>query len=77
MAKNIQLFSPTVSSEREYSNVICTDWTLCMFCQCVTEEKLQNPDGRKNTVSGYESLAKRLEKFHELGEVPLNFKVQL
>ncbi len=48
------------------------DWSLCILCQKTSEEKLVCPSKstRPNYGSGYETLARNLLSFHEMGALP-------
>ena len=53
------------------------DWTLCILCQKKTSEPLQYPgkSKRPNIGSGYTTLSKNLDRFKELGSIPLQLNV--
>ena len=64
------------SREAESSKVVVqTNWKLCVLCQKDTVQKLVYPDERKNTTSGYDSLAKNILKFHNLEALPLDIDI--
>ena len=53
------------------------DWTLCILCQKKTSEPLQCPgkSKRPDIGSGYTTLSKNLDRFKELGSIPLQLNV--
>ena len=70
---NIQIGEPIF-----YGSLSCesTDWNLCFICQMKKgNETLTCParSKRKDTGSGYSSLANLLKEFYELGQLSQNF----
>lgn len=55
------------------------DWRKCLFCQKVTNEKLQCPCNNKRAAdigAGYRTLADNLQGFAELGEINLPYDLK-
>ena len=64
-------------SDNNPQEVIFKDWNLCALCEKSTGEKLINPLNSKRAESsgyssGYKTLAENLERFHEIGSVPIS-----
>ena len=73
MSKQYKLFTPGPVGRPPI------DWDHRVLRQRTTSEKLVRPwQGHGELAgAGYESLAKNINKFHELGEVPLNVNPEL
>lgn len=51
---------------------------MCFFCQTRTDESLQcRSKSKNNSGSGYATIAKNLETFHELGSIPMNIDLEI
>ena len=58
------------------SKVSEINWSLCILCQSLTNEKLKCPAKSKRlTVCGYQSLSSNLLSFHEIDSIPHNIKI--
>jgi hypothetical protein len=49
------------------------DWSTCIFCQKSTREQLQHPvtGKRGDAGSGYQTISKNIQRFNELGCLPI------
>lgn len=66
---------PGTSTQRPLTSP--NDWNLCILCLKKTSESLQCPGQSKRSDfgSGYTTLAKNLDRFRELGSIPLQLNV--
>ena len=64
-------------TSRQRNSPMQNDWTSCILCQTKTSEPLQCPGKSKrfDIGSGYSTLAKNLERFSELGSIPLQLNI--
>lgn len=59
--------------QEQLQSVRTFDWTKCVLCQTVKEEKLRCPFDSKqqDADSWYDTLCSNVSKFHELGGLPI------
>ncbi len=74
MSKKCNIFQPVQPSLSLADSHPLTNWSICVLCQEVTDEKLTDPRNAKNKTigSGYKTLAENLVGFESLGQVPLD-----
>ena len=72
MSKKCNIFQPVQPSLLADSHPV-TNWSICVLCQEVGDEKLTCPRIAKNKTigSGYKTLAENLLGFESLGQVHL------
>lgn len=60
----------------ETTEVSPNNWSRCVLCPIVTDKAVVSPRNATNPqFSGYETLAKSIAAFDELGCVPMNINV--
>ena len=71
MAKYFKLFDPHQPSASGTNLPCLTNWNQCVLCQGDTSEPLSCPaDSKRNTGSGYQTLADSLLRFSQIGCLP-------
>ena len=69
--------SPQPGTSRQPPCHPTSDWSLCILCQSKTAEALQCPGNyrRPDCGTGYSTVARNLERFEELGNIPLQLNL--
>ena len=80
MAKRIKLaeaasLSPPASFSDSHSS---SDWTKCIICQDVTDERLECPadSKRKDAGAGYKSFTENLMRFSDVDDFPVKISLE-
>ena len=80
MAKRIKLaeaasLSPPASFSDSHSS---SDWTKCIICQDVTDERLECPadSKRKDAGADYKSFTENLMRFSDIDELPVKISLE-
>ena len=81
MAKRIKLaeaasLSPPASFSDSHSS---SDWTKCIICQDVTDERLECPadSKRKDAGAGYKPFTENLMRFSDIDELPVKTSLMM